>query len=254
MRVVYDCYILDDQENSIDVLCQALKPFSGLNVCGHSTSVDIAANQLCTLKPDLLFLDVEMPGSTGFDFLQRMREHISWPMRVIIYTAYEKYILQALRSSAFDFLLKPFVKDELECIVNRFFLDPPTSEEYNRQLDQLNRQLTMTKPFMVPTTTGSRVVYPHEILYFEYNKLLRYWHLYPKDGTPIKLRRETTADHLLATLPTFVRINPQQILNPNALHHLEGRTCHLNPPHDTLTNLVVSRDCLKNLKELFETM
>lgn len=254
MRVVYDCYILDDQKSSIDVLCQALKPFSGLDICGHSSSVEEAAYQLCTLKPDLLFLDVEMPGTSGFDFLQRMREHITWPMRVVVYTAYENYLLQALRSSAFDFLLKPFVNDELESILNRFFLDPPTSEEYNRQLDQLNIQLAMNKPFMVPTTTGSRVLKPNEIIYFEYNKLLRYWHLYPSEGIPIKLRRETTADHLLASLPTFVRINPQQILNPGMLHHLEGHTCHLNPPHDSLTNLIVSRDCLKSLKELFETI
>lgn len=254
MRVVYDCYVLDDQQNSIDVLCKALKSFSGLTICGHSTSVEVAANQLCTLKPDLLFLDVEMPDSTGFDFLQRMREHISWPMRVVVYTAFEKYLLEALRASAYDFLLKPFVMDELECILNRFLMDPPTTEEYDRQLNQLNRQLSNIKPFLVPTNTGSRVILPKDILYFEYNKLLRYWHLFPNDGSSIKLRRETTAENILASFPTFVRINPQQILNPGALHHLEGRTCYLNPPHDSITNLIVSRDCLKNLKEMFEMM
>lgn len=254
MRVIYDCYILDDQENSIDVLCKALKPFSGLTVCGHSTSVDVAAKELCTLKPDLLFLDVEMPGSTGFDFLERMREHISWPMRVVIYTAFEKYLLEALRASAYDFLLKPFVKDELECILNRFLMDPPTTEEYDRQLNQLNRHLSNIKPFLLPTIMGSQVIHPKDILFFEYNKLLRYWYLFPKDDSPIKLRRETTADNILASFPTFVRINPQQILNPDALHHLEGRTCHLNPPYDSLTKLTVSRDCFKNLKEIFESM
>jgi len=254
MRVVYDYYILDDQKSSIEVLCKALTPFSSLNMCGHSTSVDVAANQLCSLKPDLLFLDVEMPGTSGLEFLQSVRNQLTWPMRVVIYTAYEKYVLEALRASAFDFLLKPFVQDELECILNRFFLDPPKGEEYGQQLDQLTTQLNAVKPFIVPTSTGSRILKPCDIIYCEYNKLLRYWYIYPNEGTSIKLRRETTADYLLAHLPSFVRINPQQIINPCALHHLEGRTCYLNPPYDAITNLTVSRDCLKNLKELFETM
>ena len=88
MRVIYDCYILDDQENSIDVLCKALKPFSGLTVCGHSTSVDVAAKELCTQNPTYWFLDVEMPAPRVLIFGTHA-EHISWPMRVVIYTAFE---------------------------------------------------------------------------------------------------------------------------------------------------------------------
>jgi two-component system, LytTR family, response regulator len=254
MRVVYDIYILDDNKGSIDALCNALKPVENMHVCGYSISDTTAREQILSLKPDLLFLDVEMPNVSGIDFLQSIRKEISWFMRVVIYTAFEKYMLSALRASAFDFLLKPFVQDELETILNRFFIDPPKSDEFSLRLDTLSTNLIPYKPLLVPTTTGSRILKPCNICYFEYSKLLRYWFLYPDDGTPLKLKRETTAEYLLSQLPTFIQINQQHILNPDVLHHLEGRTCYLKPPYDTKVKLTVSRDCLKGLKDLFESI
>ena len=58
--------------------------------------------------PDLLFLDVELPDTLGLNLLSEIREDILWDMKVVFYTSYDKYLLQALRESAFDFLLKPF--------------------------------------------------------------------------------------------------------------------------------------------------
>jgi len=254
MRMVYDAYILDDHKESVDVLLKALKPVENLHVCGYSLSVAQAREQILPLKPDLLFLDVEMPEVSGLDFLQNLRAEITWPMRVVIYTAYEKYLLCALRAAAFDFLLKPFVQNELETILNRFFMDPPKPDEFSHQLDKLSSNLTSYKSFLVPTAIGSRILKPSDIYYFEYNKLLRCWFLYPSDGTPIRLRRKTTAECLLNQLSTFIQINQQQVLNIEVLDHLEGRTCFLKPPYDVDTRLTVSRDCLNELKILFKTL
>ena len=72
------------------------------------------------VQPDLLFLDVEMPDMTGLELLQEIRDYVSWNMRVVFYTAYDKYMIQAIREAAFDYLLKPFDERDLKEILTRF--------------------------------------------------------------------------------------------------------------------------------------
>ena len=63
---------------------------------------------IAKVQPDLLFLDVELPDMTGMELLQEIRDSVSWNMRIVFYTAYDKYMIQAIREAAFDYLLKPF--------------------------------------------------------------------------------------------------------------------------------------------------
>lgn len=57
---------------------------------------------------------------TGLDLLQEMRDNVAWNMRVVFYTAYDKYMIQAIREAAFDYLLKPFEEQDLKDILTRF--------------------------------------------------------------------------------------------------------------------------------------
>ena len=61
-----------------------------------------------------------MPDMTGMELLEDIRDDVSWNMRVVFYTAYDKYMIQAIRESAFDYLLKPFEEQELKDILARF--------------------------------------------------------------------------------------------------------------------------------------
>lgn len=72
------------------------------------------------LRPDILFLDVELPDMKGIELLEQINSCITWNMQVIFYTAYDKYMINAIRESAFDYLLKPIDRKELECIITRF--------------------------------------------------------------------------------------------------------------------------------------
>lgn len=56
----------------------------------------------------------------GMDLLDSIRESLTWDMKVVFYTAYDKYMVSAIRQSAFDYLLKPFEEEELELIISRF--------------------------------------------------------------------------------------------------------------------------------------
>lgn len=79
------------------------------------------------LRPDILFLDVELPDMKGIELLEQINSCITWNMQVIFYTAYDKYMINAIRESAFDYLLKPIDRKELECIITRFLkkMDEP---------------------------------------------------------------------------------------------------------------------------------
>lgn len=109
--------ILDDEVKGSKLLSQKLAFFEDeLQVVGIFNQPAKALNAIVELKPDVLFLDVEMPGMNGFQFLERLG---SFDFEVIFTTAYDSYTLEALRLSAVDYLLKPIDEEELKTAIIR---------------------------------------------------------------------------------------------------------------------------------------
>lgn len=88
-------------------------------VIATSSSAMSAKTLVMSMQPDVLFIDVEMPGQTGFEVLQSLRDEMPMDLIVVFYSAFNKYMIDALRASAFDFLLKPYQQEELELVVGR---------------------------------------------------------------------------------------------------------------------------------------
>lgn len=103
----YKVVIVDDDEIAADNLALELKAKPEFSVEGVARNARLAKRLIDKVHPELLFLDVEMPDMTGMELLQDIRDSIVWNMRVVFYTAYDKYMIQAIRESAFDYLLKP---------------------------------------------------------------------------------------------------------------------------------------------------
>ncbi|WP_025145490.1 LytR/AlgR family response regulator transcription factor [Pedobacter jeongneungensis] len=109
--------ILDDETRGSKLLSQKLQSFEDeLQVVGIFNEPAKALNAIITLDPDVLFLDVEMPGINGFQFLERLG---SFSFEVIFTTAYDSYTLEALRLSAVDYLMKPVDEDDLKTAITR---------------------------------------------------------------------------------------------------------------------------------------
>lgn len=111
--------IVDDEPQSIHRLQDDLATLEDFEVIATSSSAVSAKNLVMSIQPDVLFINVEMPGQTGFEVLQSLRDEIPMDLIVVFYSAFDKYMIDALRASAFDFLLKPYQQDEFELVVDR---------------------------------------------------------------------------------------------------------------------------------------
>ncbi|RZM28980.1 MAG: response regulator transcription factor [Pedobacter sp.] len=109
--------ILDDELRGSTLLNRKLDFFKDdLEVVAVFNDPYKALSKIVDLHPDVLFLDVEMPGLNGFEFLEKLG---SFDFQVIFTTAYDTYTLEALRLSAVDYLLKPIDEDELHTAIFR---------------------------------------------------------------------------------------------------------------------------------------
>lgn len=119
MEKIYRTIIIDDEESAIDNLCLELQRYTYISIEGKARNGVLGIKLIERLRPDLVFLDVELPDMRGMDVVAKLEGYISWNMNVVFYTAHDKYVIDALRAKAFDFLLKPVDSKELQTVLSR---------------------------------------------------------------------------------------------------------------------------------------
>ena len=119
MEKVYRTVIIDDEESAIDNLCFELQRYSYISVEGKAKTGTLGLKIIERVRPDLVFLDVELPDMLGMDVVARLEGYVSWNMKIVFYTAHDRYVIDALRAKAFDFLLKPVEPAELQTVLSR---------------------------------------------------------------------------------------------------------------------------------------
>ena len=240
--------IVDDEINSIHNLEEDLKAYPEIEILDTITSSQKAKKSIIQYQPDLLFLDVEMPYINGIELLQEIRPHVRNNMRVIFYSAFDKYMLDALRASAFDYLLKPYQINELKQIVERIKREK-TNSPIN--FDQAMRQLLSNDcKFAVQTVSRLLLLRRAEILYFQYSEDARCWQMTLTNMEQYRLRLSTKAKDILNFCPSFIRVNTDCILNIDYLSSVENNTlrCILYAPFSHL-EISASRRHYSKIKE-----
>lgn len=149
----YKILIIDDDETAILQLEKALKKHPLFTVAGVAKNAEKGEQLLFAQRPDILFLDVELPDAQGVEFLNSIKDSINWSMYVVFYSMHSKYILSAFRESAFDYLLKPFEQEELDGILERFRKTVITIETQamQRKADE-NPLATISSSLRLPAT------------------------------------------------------------------------------------------------------
>ena len=214
--------IADDEPLARERLRMLLEGQEGLTVVAECTDGPSTIEAIRRTRPDLVFLDVQMPGGTGFDVVNAL-EHGPVPLFVFV-TAFDKYALKAFDVHALDYLLKPFDRDRfMQALARaRQHLERPTDGDLRRRLLALVRDLEPSAPrldrFVIKT--GGRVFFVRadEIDWIEaagnYVKL----HV----GPDAHLLRETmNAVEAQLSPETFYRIHRCHIVNIERVKELQ---------------------------------
>jgi two-component system, LytTR family, response regulator len=126
--------IIDDEAPARNLLKEYLTGFDELLLAAECKNGIEAIGIINVLQPDLIFLDVQMPGKTGFEVLQE----VDFIPKVIFSTAYDQYALKAFEVNAVDYLLKPYTKERFANAVKKILTD---SNDNIRQVQQLTESL-----------------------------------------------------------------------------------------------------------------
>src|ERR1041384_932805 len=129
--------LVDDEMHGLDTLSILLADFCPeVQVIDRCSSAKKALESIAKLKPDLVFLDIEMPVMNGFELLEQFDEI---PFSVIFTTSYDQYAIKAIRFSALDYLLKPIDPKELIAAVHKVQLQksPPSSDQLRMLMDHI---------------------------------------------------------------------------------------------------------------------
>lgn len=206
--------ILDDEVHCVEGLVLNLSQlFPTAEIVYKGTRPLEAIDALKKVKVDLLFLDVEMPGMTGFEFLEHMT-----PMNfdVIFTTAYSQYAIKAFKAKAVNYLLKPLDESELEEAVNRWCESrkrEATSQNLEDLLEYLKKEGSLRNKIAVPVSDGYEFIEIDEILYCQSQN--NYTFLFLKDNKKVILSKTLKEFELLLEKYYFLRIHKSFLINPN---------------------------------------
>lgn len=205
--------IVDDEERARELLEILLLRIHGVSVCGKAASADEALNLVMTTRPDLVFLDVQMPEKNGFQLVGYLQKYML-EIPVVFVTAHAEFAIPALKVSAFDYLLKPVIMEQLEETIHRYRAG---------RIKQLRekKQYRETVPdgkkarLKFNTRTGYLLVHPMDIIYCEaeVNYTTLYFGHDNREVVTVNLGR---VEEMLSHLP-FCRISRSVLINTTCL-------------------------------------
>ena len=206
--------IVDDNKQAALDLAERLREFEDVEVGGMAINGMDGLSLVSQVQPDVLFLDVQLPDLSGLDFLEKMSSHTHGKCRVVMYTAYDEYILPAFRKKAFDVLLKPIDEEDLATIMHRL-----THEDvFVLHPDESNCRKQNSKFLFYTNTLDFKLIDKRDIGLFQYNHEQRCWEVVVAGNKRvIRLKRNIKSEALLDLSDQFVQINQKFIINMDYL-------------------------------------
>lgn len=163
MEQLLTALVVDDEESARKLLKKLLEETSFFNEIRTASSVNTANSEMSQFDPDLVFLDIKMPGKDGFSFINDLKQNFRDP-EIVFVTAYEHFAIKALRNQAFDYLLKPVNRKELKQCVARFIDQKNLAAPKDKQINAITPKDNLAR-IRVNTRTGTLFINPSSILY-----------------------------------------------------------------------------------------
>lgn len=241
--------LIDDEMYCLDTLRMLLADHCPeVEVMEAFLSAKKAQEAIATAKPDLVFLDIEMPVMNGFEFLEH---YTRIPFAVVFTTSYDQYAIKAIRFSALDYLLKPIDPKELVNAVQKIAAQKalPSEEQYRMLADQFQDKKKAFTRVAVPTSDGYELIPAEEIIYCEAEN--NYTLFFLKQNRKLVVSRTLKdIDEQLGAYLSFLRVHHSYIANLNEVtKYIRGEGGYLVMSNGATVN--VSRGRKEALLKLF---
>jgi len=157
--------IIDDEEDARDILERVLMRINNINIVGKASYADEGFEMALKLKPDIIFLDIQMPEKDGFALVGQLKK-FNLKTTIIFVTAHIEYAINALKVSAFDYLLKPVELTDLKNTIQRY-REEKLNDINEQKVDILFDILNKKDKISFNTRTGYIYVKPEDIVFCE---------------------------------------------------------------------------------------
>ncbi|TMI90971.1 MAG: response regulator transcription factor [Bacteroidetes bacterium] len=216
--------IIDDEPLAIDALEIILKRKCGndVQVIATSNSPKLGKSLIEEYHPDLIFLDIEMPGMSGIDLVQSFSNPT---FRVVFITAFDAYAIEALRLSAMDYLLKPVETDDIINVVAKIKSEIRKNENLlGTQIQNLEKLLTQTgvaSESRIGIAMADKIVFINisDILYCEAKGV--YTNIYLYNGKKILASKPLGDFESQLSIHKFFRIHHSTLINLNHIKEFQ---------------------------------
>jgi two-component system LytT family response regulator len=241
--------IIDDHASARKSLSLILSSFfPELKIIGECDQIKTGYELIINHPPDILFLDIEMPGGSGFDLLRKF-ENPSF--QVIITTGYNKHAVEAIKFSALDYLLKPISIDDLKNALKRASFNPRYTLPQIKMLEERMNSFNNDKRLAIPIKEGMMIVQHNEIVRIEADNNYSYFFFVNREKQVVA-KSLKFYDNLLSE-HNFFRVHQSHLINLRYLKkYLDGEGSMVELADQVL--VPVARSKKKQLIHLLKNM
>ncbi len=216
--------IVDDEQAAREILADLLHDFSDVEVLCKESSADKAIVSILKYRPDIVFLDIDMPLKTGFNLVDELKNYDVCPT-IIFVTAYDKYAIEAIKHAAFDYLVKPVDVDDLQLCISRYKAEK-SHEQFTGKIESLLEKLSKER-LRFNTRDGFILINVNEIVFCSAARNYTDIHLSENDE-----KRTVTVNlgKIAEMLPdNFLRIGKSTVINKQFLKEVsrKNKKCKL---------------------------
>lgn len=219
--------IIDDEVGAVNLLDLMIRRhLPEITELKYETDPAKALRLISEFKPDIVFLDIEMPHLNGFEVLKALPEI---PFSIVFTTAYDKYAIQAIKFSALDYLLKPIDATDLRETFDRFLEKTIATEvkdaAVKNLLSNLEQQNKTYHKLALPTSNGIEFFPPHDIIRCE--GMSNYTKFFLSNHPPI-ITSKTIKEYEEILLPhQFLRVHKSHLINAQYVKGYNAQSSHV---------------------------
>ena len=206
------CVIVEDEEMARKVLKSLLAQYCpDVMVCAEADDITTGQEMIEAFRPDLVFLDIEMPGGSGFKLLNNIKDI---DFEVVFITAYEQFAIKAIRHDALDYLLKPVDPKELVAAVDKVKdakYKKTLKKQYDNLLKNIDPEQLVVKKISISTSDKIHLIEVDDIIRCESDNY--YTIIYFKDGTSLLVSKTLKEMEQKLEEYDFVRTHKSHLVN-----------------------------------------